>query len=503
MKSKMKLHNKILIGLIIGIIFGALFPVNHQDIIIITTSESQKVENWQKVLIYEKDTLVKSFGFYDNNIFLKYIKDYLGKKAKIDKLIFIFDENKERSFTDVVSVDRSKTIPLYFKPLGEVFIRLLNMIAVPLVLSSLIVGAASLSGVKKIARIGGKTISIYLFTTFIAVTVGLLLADIIKPGDYMPKTTRDRLIETYQVELSTKVQQNVTVNIFDFLVNIVPKNPFKAIADGDFLQIVFFSVIFGLFLSYVGNSIREPVIKFFEAISKTLIILVEKVMLLAPYAVFILIASTVADFGVEILQTLFMYALTVILGLILLLLFLYPTLLKIFTRRSVLQFYKTIKPIMLLGFSTSSSAATLPVEIDVCETKLGVPNEIASFVLPLGTTINMDGTSLYQSVAAVFIAQVFGMNLTLSQQLTIILTAVLASIGTAPVPGVGIIMLMIVLKSVGIPEIGLALILGIDRFLDMCRTVPNVVGDTTTSVIIAHTEHELGVWNNNGTQKSF
>lgn len=496
----MKLHNKIFLGLIVGIIFGGLFPVNHHSVRIVTTDESQNIENWQKVFIYENDSLVRSFDFYGNIVFIRYAKEYLSKKARIDKLVFTFDDNKEKAFNEVISIEKPKTIPLYFKPLGDIFIRLLNMIAIPLVLASLIVGSASLSDIRKVARIGGKTISIYLFTTVIAVTVGLLLADIIKPGSYIPSSTRDRLIDTYQEELSSKVQQNTTVNIFDFLVSIVPKNPFKAIAEGDFLQIVFFSVIFGLFLSYVGPSIREPVIKFFEAVSKTLILLVEKVMLLAPYAVFVLIASTVADFGIEILQTLFMYALTVILGLVLLVLFLYPTLLKVFTRRSVLQFYRTIKPIMLLGFSTSSSAATLPVELDICETKLGVPNEIASFVLPLGTTINMDGTSLYQSVAAVFIAQVFGMNLTLSQQLTIILTAVLASIGTAPVPGVGLIMLMIVLKSVGIPEIGLALILGIDRFLDMCRTVPNVVGDTTTTVIVAHTENELGLWNKNETK---
>ncbi|MGB9696299.1 MAG: dicarboxylate/amino acid:cation symporter [Ignavibacteria bacterium] len=503
MKHKIKLHNKIFLGLIIGIVFGALFPINHHSIRIITTGESQNIENWQKVSIYENDSLIKIFDVYANITFLRYIKEYLGKKAQVDKLVFTFDDNREKVFTGVTSIEKPKTIPLYLKPLGDIFIRLLNMIAVPLVLSSLIVGSASLSDIKKVARIGGKTISIYLFTTVMAVTVGLLLVDIIKPGSFMPSTTKDRLIESYQDELSSKVQQNITVNIFDFLVNIVPKNPFKAIADGDFLQIVFFSITFGLFLSYVGHKIQEPVIKFFEAVSKTLILLVEKIMLLAPYAVFVLIASTVADFGVEILQTLFMYALTVILGLVLLMLFLYPTLLKVLTRRSVLQFYRTIKPIMLLGFSTSSSAATLPVELDICETKLGVPNEIASFVLPLGTTVNMDGTSLYQSVAAVFIAQVFGMNLTLSQQLTIILTAVLASIGTAPVPGVGLIMLMVVLKSVGIPEIGLALILGIDRFLDMCRTVPNVVGDTTTTVIVAHTENELGPWNETETKYSF
>lgn len=503
MKRKIKLHNKIFLGLIIGIIFGSLFPVDHNSVRITTINKSQKIEGWQKVSIFENDSLIKTFDSYANTIFLKYVKEYLSQKPKLNKLIFTFGNNEEETFTDVTAIEKLKTIPLYLKPIGDIFIRLLNMIAVPLVLSSLIVGAASLSDIRKLVRIGGKTISIYLFTTVVAVTVGLLLADAVKPGNYMPSNTKNRLIEAYQDELSSKVQQGFSVDIVDFLVNIVPKNPFKAIADGDFLQIVFFSVIFGLFLSHIGQSVREPVIKFFETISKTLILLVEKVMLLAPYAVCALIASTVADFGIEILQTLFMYVLTVVAGVVILILFLYPALLKLFTKRSVIQFYRTIRPVMLLGFTTSSSAATLPVELDICETKLSVPNEIASFVLPLGTTINMDGTSLYQSVAAVFIAQVFGMNLTFSQQLVIILTAVLASIGTAPVPGVGLIMLMIVLKSVGIPEIGLALILGVDRFLDMCRTVPNVVGDTTATVIIAHSENELGSWNKNETKSNF
>jgi Na+/H+-dicarboxylate symporter len=234
------------------------------------------------------------------------------------------------------------------------------------------------------------------------------------------------------------------------------------------------------------------VINFFEGISDTLIVLVEKVMYIAPYAVFALISATVAEYGYNILQSLLLYMITVLLGLVTLMLVGYPALLKIFTKVKIFDFYRALKQVIAVAFSTSSSAATLPVTMDACEKRLGVPNKIASFVLPLGATINMDGTALYQAVATMFIAQVYGFDLNFVQQLTIIITAVLASIGTAPVPGVGIIMLIIVLRSVGVPEEGIALIIGVDRLLDMCRTVPNVVGDSLCSVIISKSEGILG-----------
>jgi proton glutamate symport protein len=223
-----------------------------------------------------------------------------------------------------------------------------------------------------------------------------------------------------------------------------------------------------------------------------MILLVEKIMYVAPIAVFTLISATVAEFGFSILQTLFLYSLTVILGLAILTFVEYPLLLKAFTKMNVYKFFKTQRKVIAVAFSTSSSAATLPVTMDVCEKNLGVPNRIASFVLPLGTTINMDGTALYQAVATIFIAQVYGFDLNLTQQLTIVLTASLAAIGTAPVPGVGLIMLIIVLKSVGVPEEGIALIIGVDRILDMCRTIPNVIADSLACVVIASSEGELG-----------
>jgi len=223
-----------------------------------------------------------------------------------------------------------------------------------------------------------------------------------------------------------------------------------------------------------------------------MITLVEKIMYVAPIAVFALISATVAEFGFSILQTLLLYSLTVVLGLSIITFIEYPALLKIFTKIKIRDFLKTQRQVMAVAFTTSSSAATLPITMDICEKKLGVPNRIASFVLPLGTTINMDGTALYQAVAAVFIAQVYGFDLNLSQQLTIVLTAALAAVGTAPVPSVGLIMLIIVLKSVGVPEEGIALIIGVDRLLDMCRTVPNVLADSLACVVIAKSENELG-----------
>jgi proton glutamate symport protein len=366
------------------------------------------------------------------------------------------------------------------------------MIAVPLVLASLIVGAASLTDLKHIAKIGGKTLGFYALTAVVAISIGLACANLIQPGNMMDAASKERLMDAYQDEAKTRIDQNVSMNIVDFLVNIVPKNPFKAIADGDFLQIVFFAILVGVFLVQIPSDKAKPVITFFEGLSEAMIVLVEKIMIIAPYAVFTLIAATVAEFGFNILQTLLWYSLTVVLGLTILTFVEYPILLKAFTKIKVTDFFRAQKQVLAVAFSTSSSAATLPVTMDVCEKRLGVPNKIASFVLPLGTTVNMDGTALYQAVAAMFIAQVYGFDLNLTQQLTIVLTAALAAIGTAPVPGIGLIMLIIVLKSIGVPEEGIALIIGVDRILDMCRTVPNVIADSLACVVIANSEGELG-----------
>lgn len=489
---KIKLHNQIVIALVLGVIFGAIFSVNQKKVEIISSAGSEEVENWSEFKFFKGDSLLNSINTSEQLIISKKFKalNKTFKKGEISAEV-LFQDGTKKIFNGITNIDKVKSIGLMFKPLGDIFIRLLNMIAVPLVIASLIVGAASLSDLKHVAKVGGKILTYYMFTTAITITIGLVLANIIQPGDYMPVETRERLLSTFQDDASSKIEQNVSIDIISFLVNIVPKNPFNAIANGDFLSIVFYAIITGVFLTTIPKEKSKTILNFFEGLSDAMINLVEKVMLIAPVAVFTLIAATVAEFGFNILQSLITYSLTVIIGLIFITAFLYPSLLKIFTKIKVRDFFKAHRQTMAVAFSTSSSAATLPVNLDVCEKKLGVSNKIASFVLPLGATINMDGTALYQSVAAVFIAQVYGFDLNITQQLTIVLTALLASVGTAPVPGVGLIMLIVVLKSVGVPEEGIALIIGVDRLLDMSRTIPNVISDATGAVIIAQSEGEL------------
>lgn len=488
----MKLHTQIILSLILGALFGSVFHINQHKLEIISVNEVYTAEDWSEISFLSKDSVLKK---YDSNSQLSIIKFFNSLKSKKEigglELEVIYPDGSKKIIKELKEVNKVKTIAVLLKPVGDLFIKLLTMIAVPLVLASLIAGASSLSDLKHIAKIGGKTIAFYAMTAVIAITIGLTCANLIQPGKFMPEENKQRLLETFQEDAQSKIEQNVSMNIVDFLVNIVPRNPFKAISEGDFLQIVFFAIMTGIFLSQVKSDKAKTVIDFFEGLGNAMILMVEKIMFIAPYAVFTLIAATVAEFGFNILQTLLLYTLTVILGLTILTFVEYPVLLKVFTKYPVMKFFKTQRPVIAVAFSTSSSAATLPVTMDICEKKLGVPNRIASFVLPLGTTVNMDGTALYQAVAAMFIAQVYGFDLNLTQQLTIVLTAALAAVGTAPVPGIGLIMLIIVLKSVGIPEEGIALIIGVDRLLDMCRTVPNVIADSLACVVIASSEKSL------------
>ena len=487
---KIQLHTKIIIGLILGAVFGSIFGINPKKIELNSNGQTELITDWNEFTFTKKDSVLMTFDGKGQIYIIKYFKSIKDKK---DVNIKIKDQvGNERVFENIESIEKVTTIGVWLKPVGDIFIRLLNMIAVPLVLASLIVGAASLSDLKHVAKIGGKTLGFYALTAVVAISIGLVFANLIQPGHIMTADSKERLMAAYQEDAKLKIEQNVQMDIIQFLVNIVPKNPFKAIADGDFLQIVFFAILIGIFLMQIPRDKSEPVLKFFSGLSEALIVLVEKIMIIAPYAVFTLIAATVAEFGFDILQTLLWYSLTVVLGLTVLTFVEYPVLLKIFTKISIFDFFRAQKQVLAVAFSTSSSAATLPVTMDVCEKKLGVPNKIASFVLPLGTTVNMDGTALYQAVATMFIAQVYGFDLNLTQQITVVLTAALAAVGTAPVPGVGLLMLIIVLRSVGVPEEGIALIIGVDRILDMCRTVPNVLADSLACVVIAKSEGELG-----------
>ena len=390
----------------------------------------------------------------------------------------------------------------WIAPFGTIFINLLKLIAVPLVLCSLITGVASLSDLKKLSRIGGKTIAIYLATTTIAVTLGLVLVNTMQPGNQVPEDMKIQLQETYRDKAESRAgsaQEVKERGPLQPIVDMVPSNVFQsATSNRNMLQIVFVAILMGIGLIQIPENRSKPVLAIFEGLNDVIIKLVDIIMLMAPIGVFSLIAQTINkvagnDLGqvLALLRALGFYMLTVSIGLVVHASLTYNGILKIYSSMPLSFFYRGIAPAQLLAFSTSSSGATLPVTMERCEDELGVSEEVSSFVLPLGATVNMDGTALYQSVAAVFIAQTLGMELTLVDQLTIVLTAVLASIGSAAVPGAGVIMLVIVLEAIGVPSAGIALILGVDRILDMMRTVVNVTGDASVAVAVASTEDQL------------
>jgi len=390
----------------------------------------------------------------------------------------------------------------WIAPFGKIFLNLLKLIAMPLVLASLVCGVASLSDFKKLSRMGGKTIGLYLATTAVAVTIGLLVVNTINPGKKMPTETRKQLQEQYKsdIEKRSKVAEETKARgPLQPLVDMVPSNFLEASGNNRaMLQVVFASLLFGTALVLVEEKKRKPVYDVFAGLQEVIIKVVFLIMLIAPLGVFALIADTITTMAKDdpakilgLLSSLGWYCFAVIIGLLLHASVVYMGLLKALTPLSIKEFLKGIGQAQLLAFSTSSSGATLPVTMKCAEEKLGVSKEVSSFVLPLGATINMDGTALYQAVAAVFIAQASGMDLTMAQQVTIVITAVLASIGTAAVPGAGIVMLIVILQAIGVPGEGIALILGVDRILDMCRTVVNITGDSTVASIIAASENQL------------
>jgi Na+/H+-dicarboxylate symporter len=345
---------------------------------------------------------------------------------------------------------------------------------------------------------GGKTVLVYMTTTVFAITIGLAAVNLIQPGTSLPQETKQSLIESYEPVNANPTEQ-LDQGPLDFFVRIVPTNAFDAFADNaNMLQVVFVALILGIGLIYIPIQQGEVLINVFSSLNDAIIKIVDLIMKTAPVGVFALMAGVIVDLAgddlgraVELLVALGWYSLTVLLGLFIHMMVVYGTLLKVVGKMSLRKFLIAMRPAMLLGFSTSSSSATLPVTMDRVKNHVGVDDEVASFVLPIGATINMDGTSLYQAVAAVFIAQALGMDLSIAQQLTIVLTATLASIGTAGVPGAGIIMLVIVLQAIQVPVEGIALILGVDRILDMFRTTMNITGDATTSVVVASMEGKL------------
>ena len=383
----------------------------------------------------------------------------------------------------------------WVKPFGTIFINLLKLIAVPLILASLIKGISDLKDISKLSKMGGRTIGLYVLTTVIAVSIGLVIVNIIKPGSFISEQTRTELVSSYTADANSKIEaanKQSEVGPLQSLIDIVPDNIIKASSDnGNMLQVIFFAVIFGIAMILLPEDKSKPVKDFFDSFNEIILKMIDIIMLFSPIGVFALLAAIVAESpSLDLFKALGMYGLTVIIGLILVMSF-YLFLVKVFAKKSPKFFINGISPAQLLAFSTSSSAATLPVTMERTVDNLGVDDEVASFVLPIGATINMDGTSLYQAVAAVFIAQSFGMDLSLATQLGIIVTATLASIGSAAVPGAGMVMLVIVLAQAGIPEAGLALIFAIDRPLDMCRTTVNVTGDAAVSMIVAKSVNKL------------
>ncbi|MBK7289061.1 MAG: dicarboxylate/amino acid:cation symporter [Chitinophagaceae bacterium] len=384
----------------------------------------------------------------------------------------------------------------WIKPFGNMFINLLKLIAVPLILASLVKGVSDLKDISKLSKMGLRAITFYLFTTVFAVSLGLAAVNIVKPGKSITEETRTAMLTTYgdqANEKSAEAHKQKDSGPLKSLEDIIPENIIAATSSNKMmLQVIFFALFLGIAMITLPEKKVKPFKDFFDSFNDIILRMIDLIMKGAPFGVFALMAALVAESpSMDIFKALGAYALTVIAGLLILIFVFYPTLIYLFTKRDPRKFLKQISPAQLLAFSTSSSAATLPVTMDVVENRVGVDNEVTSFVLPIGATVNMDGTSLYQAVAAVFIAQAFGMDLSLMAQLGIIVTATLASIGSAAVPSAGMVMLVIVLAQAGIPEAGLALIFAIDRPLDMVRTVANVTSDCTVATIIAKSINKL------------
>ena len=457
--SKIALHWRILIGLALGIIAG----------VIINTSWTR--DTWAAMGVNSPEVLIK------------------GGKAATDSLK-PGNPNEYADLTARIAAHARQANEF----VGQLFMRGLKFIAVPIVLFSLVAGVASLNDTRKLGRIGGKTIGIYLCTTALAITIGLLAANLAKPGKSFPEEKRIQLASQSQAAADVKVKSAETERAkspWKIVLELFPENPFESMAQGKTLQVVVVGLLVGFAITLLPKEQATPLIQFFEGMTSVVIKIVEVILKIAPIAVFSLIVTQIADLGIDVLQSLLLYCLTVVGGLAVMMFLVYPLLLKVFTPVGYGRFFKAISPAQLLAFSSSSSGATMPVTMECVEKRLGVSEDVTSFVIPVGATINMDGTALYQGVAAVCIAQMFNMPLSIVDQLTIVLTATLASIGTAAVPGVGIVMLVIVLESVGLPLEGIAVILGVDRILDMCRTSVNVTGDCMVAAVVAHSENEL------------
>jgi proton glutamate symport protein len=374
---------------------------------------------------------------------------------------------------------------------GALFLALIKMVVVPLVFCSLVVGVASLGDFRKLGRIGGRTIGVFMATTVVALTIGVTLANVVKPGNLVSEEDKSNLLASFSGKTDTYIDSaGDAPTLGEQLVGIVPTNPLNAMVEGNMLQIIFFAMMFGIALTLLESKKSKPVVDFVDGVNEAMVMIVHIVMKLAPYGVATLLFGVVGTTGISVLMALMVYAGVVMGGLLLHALVTYQTIVRMGARLPFWEFLGAMKEALLVGFSTSSSSATLPVTMECVESNLGVSRSMSSFVLPLGATVNMDGTALYQGVAAIFIAQVMGIDLTMADQVTIVGTATLASVGAAGVPGAGMVTLAMVLTAIGVPAEGIALVIGVDRILDMFRTATNIVGDSAVTAFMARLEGE-------------
>ncbi len=504
-KKKFPLHLKILVGMLLGVVFGIVMigvgtpskeeiaEVKKNKDLLENTVEDLHAAQAELVLI--NDALATSNGslekFQERERLQKKIGELSNRVSDLEKVSRVSASSGKQFVID------------WIKPWGKIFVNLLKLIAIPLIVASLLKGISDLKDISKFRKIGGRSILIYVGTTIVAICIGLLAVNIAQPGNGISDETVKTMTDTYAgnsgiVSKLETADSQMSSGPLDFIVDMVPSNLFGALGDnGNMLQVIFFVIFFGIAMLLIPEDKSKPIKDFFDGLNDIVLKMVDLIMLGAPYAVFALLATVVVSSeSPEILYALIWYGLTVVFGLLIMIGF-YLMLVGLVVKKNPLWFLKQLAPAQLLAFTTSSSAATLPVTMERVEEHLGVEKEVSSFVLPVGATINMDGTSLYQAVAAVFIAQALGVDLTLMDQMTIILTALMASIGSAAVPGAGMVMLVIVLQAVGkfSPEqiaIGLTLIFAVDRPLDMLRTTVNVTGDATVSMIVAKSLGKLG-----------
>lgn len=504
----MKLYTKILLGMLIGALLGALLgpgsPILPQDALVLggaraleaPSAEAAPVASGagqRQVEIVERrtDGWVRVRWELQTTDLLRLSKEGVAEAAQA--AVGDVDEgwvSLENPRVNPVSrlgqrlVDATEWV-------GRLFIGMIKMVVVPLVFASLCVGVASLGDFRKLGRIGGRTLVLFTLTTFVSVSIGIGMATLIGPGRLLAVQDRERLMAAFSGEASARAGQAASApSLVDQIVGIVPTNPVAALASGDMLQIIFFALMLGIALTLIDEERARPVVRVLDGLNEAMVMLVHIAMKLAPYGVAALLFKVVGTTGASVLVALGAYTLAVLAGLLLHLLLTYGTLVTGMSKMRFRNFLAGMRPAMLVAFSTSSSSATLPVTKECVEDNLGVSPQISSFVLPLGATVNMDGTALYQGVATMFIAQIYGLDLSLSQQVTVVLSATLASVGAAGVPGAGMVTLAMVLTAVGVPAEGLALILGVDRLLDMFRTTVNVVGDACVAVFIATREGE-------------